>query len=155
MIRTIHTDIGIISYTPNDTGKGNLVDMSHFIEKGNSISDGYHTFDELYNHRHSLFIALCRALYSHNELCIASGQKNTVGQIWRSKSHSDGTMFEGMFIVGIGTEPGSQITYHLDNPFWSEFDDCAVTLDIAPEWDGHSANDVVRRLSSLLKTIHA
>jgi len=41
-----------------------------------SPSDGYHTFDELYDHRITLFIALCR--FVDNRVFIG-------GEVWRSK----------------------------------------------------------------------
>ena len=108
--------------------------------EGISASDGYHTFDELYEHRIELFIALCR------ELSIT--RKGQLLSVWRSKLHSDGSSFEGWFILGIGTDAGSQITYHLPMSKW---DDCAFaeTFEKAPEWDGHSSEDVLERLRLL------
>ena len=67
-------------------------------------SDGYHTFNELYRHRAILFSVIC------NERPEVS---------WKSKRHHDGTMYDGMFIVGIDT-PEGQATYHYDiNPYSS------------------------------------
>ena len=68
--------------------------------KGN-LSDGYHTYNELYDHRRILFSIICA---QHHE------------RAWKSKLHADGTMFEDMFIVGINT-PQGQFTYHyfMDN----------------------------------------
>jgi len=101
------------------------------------LSDGYHTFNELYKHRHNLFIALCKLL-----------SQNKKYQIWRSKKHFDGTMYEGWFIMGINTEKGKQISYHLPIFMWAicQF---AETLLKAPEFDGHSSNDVLKRLKQL------
>lgn len=101
----------------------------------NQISDGYHTFGELYDHRIALFIALCRAV-----------QKNR--NVWRSKLHSDGSKFEGWFILGIGKDPGYQITYHLPMSKWWECE-FAETLERAPAWDGHTSAQVLRRLNAL------
>jgi hypothetical protein len=101
------------------------------------ISDGYHTFDELYSHRVQLFIALCKHLdYSGREWP------------WRSKLHSDGSSFEGWFVLGLYKKPGEQITYHLPMSKW---DECrfAETLERAPEWDGHTSADVLERLKTL------
>lgn len=96
------------------------------------VSDGYHTINELYEHRINLFIALCKR----------------INDCWRSDTHSDGTSFEGWFILGINKSQGSQITYHLPMSRW---DDCdfATTLFKAPEWDGHTSNDVLKRLLEL------
>jgi hypothetical protein len=105
----------------------------------NKISDGHHTFGELYEHRIALFILLCRTL------------KNAWGDespIWKSKKHSDGSSFDGWFILGIYKEMGNQVTYHLPISKW---DECifAEELETAPEWDGHTSNDVLERLKVL------
>lgn len=99
-----------------------------------NISDGYHTFGELYEHRNTLFIALCKT--------------RQVGEIWRSKLHFDGTMFEGVFILGIRKEKGRQISYHLPLSTWEETN-FAQTLEKAPEFDGHTSQDTLERLKKL------
>lgn len=97
------------------------------------VSDGYHTFHELYEHRTVLF-ALVTAL--------------TAKSCWRSKFHSDGTMFDGMFIVGMDTNDGP-VTYHCDLGYWDLFEHCR-TLENAPAFDGHTPQDVVDRLAGHL-----
>lgn len=97
------------------------------------ISDGYHTFGELYNHRALLFLTICA---SYPDLA------------WKSKLHSDGTMYDGMFIVGINT-PLGQATYHYDiDPYWEIYRDIK-TVDMAPEYDGHTPEDALERIVSL------
>lgn len=114
--------------------------------------DGYHTFDELYDHRVTLFIALCRTLFYDSEMAYGGGESRPIfyrnGNIWRSKLHKDGSMFDGQFIMGIRTNAGHQITYHLPLDRWAETS-FAYTLDRAPKWDGHSSNDVIKRLKNL------
>ena len=95
-------------------------------------SDGYHTFDELYHHRAVLFSVIVR---DHKE------------RAWKAKAHHDGTMYDGMFIVGIKT-PKGQATYHYDiEPYWDMFD--CKELDRAPEWDGHTPDDAIERVATL------
>lgn len=116
-----------------------------FIKDGvntNKISDGYHTFGELYEHRITLFIALCRLLKHEYKLQI-DGKG-----IWRSKAHSDGITIDGWFILGISTVRGQQISYHLPMVKWEQTN-FAITLDKAPEWDGHTSADVLYRLNCL------
>ena len=97
------------------------------------VSDGYHTFDELYFHRLTLFAMICRQ------------NKN---RAWRSKLHHDGTMFEGgYFVVGI-TTPKGEYTYHYKLKYWDKFDGIKE-FKKAPEWDGHQPSDI-ERLYSLL-----
>ena len=70
------------------------------------------------------------------------------GYVWRSKLHSDGSSFEGWFILGMNKKPGEQITYHLPESYWKELD-WVETLEQAPEWDGHTSADVLNRLKDL------
>jgi len=99
-----------------------------------NISDGYHTFGELYKHRNSLFVALCKA---HPEI-----------PVWRSKLHSDGTGFDGWFIMGMHKEKGKQISYHLPLSMWEETN-FAETLEKGPEFDGHISGNTLERLKKL------
>lgn len=95
-------------------------------------SDGYHTFNELYHHRAVLFSVIVA---------------NYPDRAWKSKKHHDGTMYNGMFIVGIDT-PDGQATYHYDvDPYWDMFE-CRV-LDNAPEWDGHTPAQAIERIGKL------
>jgi len=99
-------------------------------------SDGYHTFDELYDHRCHLFIALMR---SNSKIS------------WRAKKHPDGTMFPSWFIAGMNLPTGT-ITYHLPLWMWDMLDGCNIeTMDCSPEWDGHTPADVVNRLAEWFK----
>jgi hypothetical protein len=104
---------------------------------GQEVSDGYHTFTELYDHRITLFIALGRLMV-----------QGWGDGPWRSKKHSDGSAFDGWFIMGIGSLPGYQITYHLPLSRWDETEFCD-TLDLALPWDGHTSADVLARLKKL------
>lgn len=95
-------------------------------------SDGYHTFNELYHHRAVLFSVIVR---DHQDLA------------WKSKFHHNGTMYDGMFIVGIDT-PQGQATYHYNiDPYWDMFD--CKELDRAPEWDGHTSDEAIERIATL------
>jgi len=115
------------------------------VEALSQVSDGYHTIAELYDHRITLFIALCRALVEHGK----PGTIISVGGVWRSKIHSDGKpAYEGWFIMGIGKEKGSQISYHIPLERWDETD-FADTLEQAPPFDGHTSSDVLERLKAL------
>lgn len=104
----------------------------------NKITDGYHTFGELYEHRITLFIVLCHILQARSKTY----------DIWKSKKHSDGSNIDGWFVLGIGKVPGYQITYHIPISKW---DMCEVKeLELAPIWDGHTSEDVLSRLKTLL-----
>jgi hypothetical protein len=114
-----------------------------------TVSDGYHTFNELYKHRCLLF-------------CLAVRDDRSA---WKSRLHHDGTAaYEGWFVAGTtllcayeetpnGT-PSSRysllqdITYHLPNEMWEL---CQVQeLAKAPAFDGHTSLDVLDRLERCL-----
>ncbi len=98
-----------------------------------AVSDGYHTFDELYEHRCLLWILLCKSAIKS----------------WKSKLHSDGTSYDGWFVLGMKTKPGEQMTYHLPMKYW-ECCGFAETWDKAPHFDGHTPADVLERLKKFL-----
>lgn len=107
----------------------------------NQISDGYHRFGELYEHRIQLWITVCK-LFSQNPAGVIWEQ------VWRTQKHSDGSSWEGWFVLGAGALEGEQITYHLPMSKWEECS-FADTLDKAPEFDGHTSADVLERLKNL------
>lgn len=111
-------------------------------EEDMEASDGDHTFAELYEHRCVLFIALCKQRTEHN--C----NREKFHNVWRSELHSDGTSFKDWFILGMGKEKGKQISYHLPIKMWKETE-FAETLEVAPEWDGHTSPDVLERIKKL------
>jgi hypothetical protein len=104
----------------------------------NNVSDGYHTFGELYEHRIELFITLCRVLQEIPHM-----------HIWCSKKQSDGQEFEGWFLLGIHRTQGDMITYHLPIKDWERVCEFACVLDIAHPWDGHTSSDVLLRLKQI------
>lgn len=110
-----------------------LVDeIEQQCEINGETSDGYHTFNELYHHRAVLF-----------SVVVAANSERA----WKSKLHNDGTMYDGMFIVGVDT-PQGQATYHYDmEPYWDMF--WCKELERAPEWDGHTPDEAIERIGSL------
>lgn len=111
--------------------KDYIINQLDNIEEIGELSDGYHTFNSLYNQRLVLFAALVNAYKDRS---------------WKSRCHDDGEpCFDGnWFIVGIET-PEGQYTYHYKLRDWSLFD-CKV-LDKAPLWDGHTDKNVTRLLT--------
>lgn len=100
-------------------------------------SDGYHTFNELYHHRAVLFSVIVKAFPD---------------RAWKSRKHHDGSMYDGMFIVGIET-PDGQASYHYDiNPYWDMFQ--CKELEYAPEWDGHTPAQAIERIGKLEPVRH-
>lgn len=102
------------------------------------LSDGYHTFDELYEFRKLYNAALFNEWFKQ-------GKYNVV----KSKNHSDGEpCFGGGWFVVYATTPFGQISNHYEIKDWRLFQ--CDTVDLAPVWDGHNAEDVKYRLKQTL-----
>lgn len=112
------------------------------------VSDGYHTFDELYEHRSILFLALLHSIQDTNEFAEYESL-HVFAHPWYSKKHEDGTMFPGMFIAGMSTDHGS-VTYHFDEKYLPLFEKAEIKyLERAPKWDGHTPQDGLEVIKSL------
>lgn len=94
------------------------------------MSDGYHTFADLYEQR----LILSAALAKNNP------------HAWKSKRHEDGSVpfGGGWFIIGFDTDDGCY-TYHYELKDWDLFQ--CEELDKGKPWDGHTSKDVRRLLS--------
>ena len=99
------------------------------------LSDGYHTFAELYEHRHALCLALMRSMPQH---------------WWFSRRHADGELCFGgndWFVVGAELSDVGSVTYHLPSNLYPVAQSTgAAELEKGRPWDGHTATDVVSRL---------
>ena len=95
------------------------------------LSDGYHTFNSLYEQRMYLFAT------------IVNQNKD---KAWKSYKHEDGELCfgGGWFIVGVDTPNGSY-TYHYENKYYDLFE--CEELECGKHWDGHTDKDVDRVLS--------
>lgn len=100
------------------------------VESAGEISDGYHTFDELYHHRAVLFAVICN-------------QNSKIA--WKSKLHADGTMYDNYFVVGLKTPEGDYSYHYAIEGYWDVFD--VEEVERAPEFDGHQPSDIGRLLT--------
>ena len=102
-----------------------------------NTSDGYHTFNELYEFRKAYNIAL------FNEWS-ASG-KCSVHKSWR---HHDGELcFGGGWFIVVAVLPNGQISNHYEAKDWKLFQ-IQETEKALFEFDGHTGQDVIARLSA-------
>ena len=101
------------------------------VKEIDDLSDGFHTFRQLYYQRMMLFAVII---------------KQNKNKAWKSLRHEDGELCfgGGWFIVGIDTPEGSY-TYHYESKYFDLFD-CEI-LDYDKHWDGHTEKDVTRLLS--------
>lgn len=93
------------------------------------LSDTYHSFNDLYDHR----------------MILTAFSMMSMPYAWKAKKHEDGSMFDRMFIVGAPT-PDGMITYHYDLEYWNLFK--IPEIPHAPHFDGHTPEDVVKRLKN-------
>ena len=108
---------------------------AYIVSSDRYVSDGYHTFKELYEHRNMLFLSL---IQTRLDVC------------WWSEKHHDGTGYDGYIIVGMELPSGS-ITYHLENKYSTLLRMMGVDyIAVAPKWDGHTSKDVLNRLNQAI-----
>ena len=103
------------------------------------FSDGYHTFNELYDYRKAYNAAF------FNELA-----KRGLYDVHKSRLHSDGEIPFGdpnWFIV-MAELPTGQISNHYEMKDWDLFD--IPEKERSNTWDGHSPQDVYERLVKYL-----
>lgn len=86
------------------------------------VSDGYHTFDELYEHRCLLFINLCLTAPTQ--------------AAWKPD-------YEGWFCLYFET-PFGQISYHIPERYLPLVE--GTIHRNATTYDGHTSHDVIQRL---------
>lgn len=106
-------------------------------DKRGFVSDGYHTFNEIYDHRCINYIAMCKLL------CLGPTTP------WLSLKDDQGKNMGEWFLLGINTGIG-QISYHIPIKF-RNLCRFAENLDKAPKFDGHTSGDVLNRLIELIK----
>lgn len=126
----------------SDRGDGESI--LDYDELTGETSDGYHTFNELYEHRNLLFLNWMQTL---QRLHFMDQDKESVHPWW-SRKHSDGSTIEGYIICGVYVSYNDmQITYHLPDCFIGSICKLGIReLDTAPSWDGHTSADVLDRL---------
>lgn len=116
-----------------------------------SISDGYHTFDELYEFRKVYNAAL------FNEWCYIdnydeSGKELYAAskyQVHKSWKHFDEELcFGGGWFIVMAILPTGQISNHYEAKDWDLFK-IPETEKANFEFDGHTSEDVLERLSKL------
>ena len=91
--------------------------------KDGDISDGYHTFDELYEHRIALFIRLCHA----------------IGNCYIMKDHYEG--WDAVYLL----LPEGKISYHTPVKYRDLLPHNVQEVDES-FYDGHNSRQVLDRL---------
>lgn len=104
-----------------------------------SLSDGYHTFDELYAYR-----------MTYNAMLFNEYAKQNLYEVHKSTKHFDGEeCFGGGWFIVMATLPTGQISNHYRMEFWDLFN--LPVQDRANEWDGHTPEMAHLRMLSFLQ----
>ena len=98
-----------------------------------SVSDGHHTFCDLYDHRNMLWLLVLKhypdiAFKTHRD-------ENDVKE-------------EDYFIAGLNTSFG-QLTYHIPDIYWQYLN--VKELPKNEDYDNHTPEDVLTRLAALIE----
>ena len=116
-----------------------ILKQGEYTDYIGNISDGYHTFNELYEYR----LLYNAALF--NEFA-----EKGLYEVHKSKRHSDGEIPFGdtnWFIV-MAELPTGQISNHYEMKDWDLFH--IPEKEKANVWDGHTPKDVSERLRNFL-----
>lgn len=112
-------------------------DVDELSDKG-KLSDGYHTFNELYEHRCVLTVGLVNIW-------------NNADYYWlKALKHHDGSSYDGWFLLGICHENEMLGSYHLPMSYWNS---CRCKQEeVSPfPFNGHTPEDTLRLISILTK----
>lgn len=113
--------------------------ISGLYEKGsidvNKISNGVHTYRELYDYCVGFFGIICNM---NREVS------------WKSKVHSNGTIKDGYFIVGTETAEG-QVTFECELCYWDSFD--VIELEMAPKCGSDNSKQAIKALNKVKAVI--
>lgn len=104
------------------------------------ISDGYHTFDELYRYRMLYNAAFFNVLAKEESI-----------KMCKSRKHSDGKKCFGSddWFVVMAILPTGQISNHYESKYWDLFNIPESVM--AFEYDGHTPNEAADRIERYLK----
>ena len=104
------------------------------------VSDGYHTFNELYDYR---------MIYNagwFNELAKTHPEYD----IHKSYKHNDGEdCFGGGWFIVVAELPTGQITNHYESKYWDYFK--IPEKKVANKWDGHTPQEAYNRMVEYIK----
>jgi hypothetical protein len=105
-----------------------------------TLSDGFHTFDELYEFRKM-----------YNAAAFNAWAKAGLYDVHKSKHHSDGMpCYGGEWFIVMAILPTGQVSNHYKLEDWDLFQ-CPEELIVKHPYDGHTAQDVLNRLGDVAK----
>ena len=112
------------------------------------VSDGYHTFNELYDYRMLYNAAFFNSLAFYDNW--AEGSWHTEYDVHKSKKHSDGEdCFGGGWFIVMAELPTGQISNHYEMKYWDLFK--IPEKEKANQYDGHTPQQAAERLKKFIE----
>lgn len=116
------------------------------------VSDGYHSFSELYKIRLAYNVALFNEWAQQQQASetefVHLGVPRLISKhdVHKSQRHYDGELcFGGGWFIVVANLPSGQISNHYEMEYWDLFK--IPSYEKAKyEWDGHTTDDVIKRL---------
>lgn len=122
-----------------DSIQEQILDLKQVCGLEGTLSDGYHTFDELYEYR-----------MIYNALLFNEYAKNNLYGVHKSKKHGDGEeCFGGGWFIVMATLPSGQVSNHYKLEHWNLFK--VPEREMADAWDGHTPEVAKNRMFALLE----
>lgn len=103
------------------------------------LSDGYHTFNELYDYRKLYNAAFFNLLPKD---CVHKSKRHHTGE----------ECFGGGWFIVMANLPTGQISNHYEMKDWDLFK--VPEKEFADEWDGHTPQDAAERLLNYIKEMN-
>ena len=117
---------------------GAQVGLGTPVDTIGELSDGTHTFDELYQYR---------MLYNAAFFNLLPKRKY---KVHKSKRHHTGEeCFGGGWFIVMAQLPTGQISNHYELKYWDLFD--IPEYEVSMPWDGHTPQDAATRLLQYLE----
>lgn len=110
-----------------------------YLDNMGEVSDGRHTFNELYDFR-----------MVYNAALFNEWARRGIYSVHKSYRHHDGEeCFGGGWFIVVAMLPTGQISNHYKNEFWNLFR--VPSYEKAQfEYDGHTSGDVLERLKAVI-----
>lgn len=123
--------------TDDKTGEKELQPQGLNSTINGDTSDGYHTFNELYEHRNLLFLLAVNELaWNHTDIQTYS--------YWVEEH------YPGWDLVVLQGKTFAQISYHVPVSLRAGYENTLPKRKSDSDYDGHTSHDVIVRLKQLL-----
>ena len=123
-------------------------ELTQAVNDMGEITDGYHSFNELYYYRTLYNAAFFNSLAHYDDW--TDGSWDVEFDVHKSKKHSAGEeCFDGGWFIVMAELPTGQISNYYEMKYWDLFK--IPEKEVANVWDGHSPECAAERLKKYLE----